>query len=71
VGCCFGKVEGMTEAQAAWLRKLWDEGDPRVVFSSEAWVSLHNGWISRDAHDVFSITPAGLAALAAYEEVKK
>jgi hypothetical protein len=61
----------MTPAQAAWLRKLRDEGDPRVVFSSEAWTSLHNGWIRKDVHGVFSVTPAGLAALAEYEERMK
>lgn len=64
----------MTPAQAAWLRKLRDEGpQPPVVWANPAisiscmmqeWSVSHH----ETTHDLETITPAGLAALEAYEK---
>jgi hypothetical protein len=67
----------MTPAQAAWLRKLRDEG-PQVIGPpsnkrTTGFCTVNGltdferrkesgGWYS------YAVTPAGLAALAAYEE---
>jgi broad specificity phosphatase PhoE len=67
----------MTEAQAAWLRKLRDEGpqDIDVLFAahSQATGCLAAEWSdwSGDPSDPESITPAGLAALAEHERALK
>ncbi len=68
----------MTRAQAAWLRKLRDEG-PHVAYGigKTGYFCRINGWAAwaGDAHESGdyreSITPAGLAALAAHEGEKK
>jgi hypothetical protein len=63
----------MTEAQAAWLRKLRDE-EPIGAFNLMLWVACYGaGWIGYAHPDSgrSAITPAGLAALAAYEEKAK
>lgn len=64
----------MTDAQAAWLRKLRDEG-PQVCKGRgrTGYLCRINGWASwaGNAHEIGdyseSITPAGLAALAEHE----
>jgi hypothetical protein len=64
----------MTPAQAAWLRKLRDEGmQPLPKTKTRACrVCWLNGWsMWHEASGHHSITPAGLAALAAYEEKVK
>ena len=63
----------MTEAQAAWLRKLRDDGpqDSDDLFTPHAQAvgCLGNEWTcwTGDPGDPETITPAGLAALAAHE----
>lgn len=68
----------MTPAQAAWLRKLRDEG-PHVAYDIKktGYFCRANGWAAW-ADDPLetgdfreSITVAGLAALAAHEEKAK
>jgi hypothetical protein len=62
----------MTPAQAAWLRKLRDEGPQKCKTVADEG-ALRLGWT--DASDYgwpwHMITPAGLAALAAYEDATK
>lgn len=65
----------MTDAQAAWLKKL----KKRVALSpyGQRWrtntACVERGWVMRapDAIAWYSITPAGLAALAEHEEKAK
>lgn len=68
----------MTPAQAAWLRKLRDEG-PHVAYriGRTGYLCRIKGWAAW-ADDAFEtqiwlehITPAGLAALAEHEERTK
>ncbi|MDI9407794.1 MAG: hypothetical protein QM523_00940 [Candidatus Pacebacteria bacterium] len=78
----------MTEAQAAWLRKLRDEG-PRRPWHHE-WEHMRRTWEAGfcefgphgkerteplscmpDIPWLAAITPAGLAALSAYDEKGK
>lgn len=62
----------MTEAQAAWLRKLRDEGPQEHqklqffgITNRTGWVeSIGLGWRRR------RITPAGLAALAEHDAAR-
>ena len=64
----------MTEAQAAWLRKLRDEGPQNgKIDHSSAMISLREGWAAPDeaGWPYHMITPAGLAALAKHEEPSK
>lgn len=63
----------MTEAQADFLRRLQTH-DPTQRFVTHsmlemmAEMSSHlEGWIARDLHGALSLTPAGLAALAAHD----
>ena len=60
----------MTEAEAAWLRKLRNEGPQNLLAcDGETSTCLVRGWTSTDDnHDLDTITPAGLAALAEHEE---
>jgi hypothetical protein len=59
----------MTEAQAAWLRKLRDEGPQvwRECPMADYRRSRNAGWEDLDDDFRFIITPAGLAALAERE----
>lgn len=60
----------MTEAQAAWLRKLRDEGPQNgKIDHGSAMVSLRKVWAApdEDGWPYHKITPEGLAALALYE----
>ena len=63
----------MTPSQAAWLRKLRDEGPQSigVLFAdySQAVGCLAADWTdwTGDPDDHETITPAGLAAMDAYE----
>ena len=64
----------MTSAQAAWLRKVRDKG-PHVAYGigKTGYFCRISGWTAwaGDAHESDdyreSITPSGLATLAAYE----
>lgn len=62
----------MTPAQAAWLRKLRDEG-PQGTFHlhntdlTEIDRCQNHGWTKTANHIGRFITPAGLAALEAHE----
>jgi hypothetical protein len=58
----------MTEGLRDLLRLVRDERQPRLSFSIEALQAVSDGLIRQDVHGVFSITPAGLAALAAHEQ---
>jgi hypothetical protein len=59
----------MTPAQAEWLRKLRDDGAPCVDALWDGFALEKLGYIRAvDAENRDFITPAGLAALAAYEE---
>ena len=64
----------MTEAQAAWLRKLRDEGPqkrPHGGLASVARKAFLAGLVEWDTPGVSDrITPAGLAALQQHEEGK-
>ncbi len=61
----------MTHAQAAWLRKLKDEG-PQSTFPP---AGISRDAIMREWADMLDeydfITPAGIAALQAYERNKE
>ena len=67
----------MGDAQAAWLRKLRDEGPQSIqhlfVRHPHAAGCFGEGWSdwSGDPGSPESITPAGLAALAEHEEKGK
>lgn len=67
----------MTPAQAAWLRKLRDEGPskPNGLEWIETWKAEKGGLCDHDpntwAQCKKTITPAGLAALEAYERNKE
>jgi len=65
----------MTEAQAAWLRKLRDEGPQHfntARHDCRDWRHCYIAeWADFDANDDDFITPAGLAALAEHEEKGK
>ena len=62
----------MTEAQAAWLRKLRDEGKQSFAWTYEARDTAKAGWTESDPPAIWErITPAGIAALAAHEEKVK
>ena len=62
----------MTPAQAAWLRKLKDEG-PQGTFHlhgtdlTEIDACQNSGWTRTVNHIGRCITPKGIAALEAYE----
>lgn len=61
----------MTPAQAAWLRKLRDEG-PQIISLSNFGAAAHcywNRWTDdcEDLPEFDRITPKGIAALEAYE----
>lgn len=62
----------MTEAQAAWLRKLRDEGPQKADFSYDSPLScVADGWakiVIGNRGFYAAITPAGLAALASHDE---
>ncbi len=60
----------MTPAQAAWLRKLRDEGPQPFAWTTPASKCWGQGWTESDKprDAIESITPAGLAALTEYEE---
>ena len=67
----------MTKAQAAWLRKLRDEGPQAAKgIGKTGYYCRVNEWSAWDglAHETGDwrerITPAGIAALAAHEEAK-
>ena len=61
----------MTEAQAAWLRKLRDEGQQHKLIAPKAvdCLAIKAGLVDIEPYRFFRfITPAGLSALAEYEE---
>ena len=61
----------MTPAQAAWLRKLKDEGPQPFAWHLPAARCANEGWTVTDkpmGGGNESITPAGLAALEAHEK---
>ena len=59
----------MTEAQAAWLRTLRDEGpEPPRDDNDDLWFDcVRAGWVDITEAAKDCITTAGLAALAEYE----
>ena len=63
----------MTEAQAAWLRKLRDQGPQYIGNVNEKTLRCcdRNGWTTFGPILCRKSTPAGLAALAAHEEKGK
>ena len=65
----------MTEAQAAWLRKLRDSAEPlpRPPKSRVGYNCMIKGWtwFAEGSNWREEIKPAGLAALAAHEEKAK
>jgi hypothetical protein len=62
----------MTPAQAAWLRKLRDEGEQYLSNERYAIDADRKGYVDKGSTALMDrITPAGLAALAAYEEKVK
>ncbi len=62
----------MTPAQAAWLRKLRQRPMTQGGREKAAAVScIMAAWSRTNEYGTDEITPAGLAALAAYEEQRK
>lgn len=65
----------MTEAQAAWLRKLRDEGPQNgwKCITEKALPCFSAGWTknAEGKPHLDQITPAGLAALAEHEDSTK
>ncbi len=64
----------MTPAQAAWLRKLRDEGPQHRAAGRNTTVNICQSkrWtFTRSVDFIRDITPEGLAALAAHEEKSK
>lgn len=58
----------MTPAQAAWLQEVRFDAQKRAGdFPVVALHMLAMGWLRADLHGCLAVTPAGLAALEAYE----
>ena len=57
----------MTEAMRDLLRSVRDGSAQRLPFGLEVLRAVSDGLIRQDIHGVFSVTPAGLAALAEWE----